>query len=160
MQRWGLWWSGVGGDQQWPHCSRWCIRAAKADTLYTLHCNMVQHLGSKRLHRRASIVLSAESCRSRDMCMIKDLYMRCMNRFRIWRKRILWHSWNWFLSVCRHISGNVTQRSFHQLGYFDPEKMCVLCSLAQYPDEGNCNVHTCICERATSPVKSWTFLTI
>lgn len=70
--------------------------------------------------------------------------MRCMNRFRIWRKKILWHSKNWFLSVCRHISGNVIQQqSFHQLGYFDPEKMCVLYILTQYPDKANCNFHAC-----------------
>ena len=39
--------------------------------LYTSPFNTL--IGSERLHWRASIVLAAEWCRYRDMCMIKDL---------------------------------------------------------------------------------------
>ena len=31
-------------------------------------------------------------------------------------------------------SGYVTRQSFHKLGYFDPDKMCVVYILTQYPD--------------------------
>ena len=144
------------GHRRWPHCRRWCIhQGVKVDdtqspyttpiclTLPVLSCwphPCTSHTNRftmcivnihallmvrDRLHRWALFCFACECCRWRDMRRVEYI-QRYLSQDALDRQNGNWMKRPDLISLWRrHVLSNVTPQC-PQLGYFDPEKMCVV----------------------------------